>query len=123
MQFNLTHRCFFFATMLSLLLPLAVQAQVSLGNLPDWDGNSRFFSDEFPINHPSLSLNGFDCGSSSCDEGLGLKQILEETYNAETPVVRNVWTKSSTSRLRPTYPAPTPIVTCVATRNGWRRPS
>lgn len=54
---------------------------VTLNNLPSWTSNTRFFSDEYPIKHPSLSLNGFDCGSN-CSEGLGLKQILEEVYSS-----------------------------------------
>jgi hypothetical protein len=47
-------------------------------------GNTRFLSDYFDeVNHPSLSLNGFSCAESgtNCDNGLGLKEVLEKLTN------------------------------------------
>jgi hypothetical protein len=46
---------------LSLLLVPSALAQISLDDLPDAQGNNRFFSDEISqVTHPSLTLNGFD---------------------------------------------------------------
>ncbi len=42
------------------------------------------------VDHPSLTLNGFDSGP---DNGLGLKQILEKVYNTSDPTVEPVWDK------------------------------
>jgi hypothetical protein len=60
----------------SLLTAGITSAQtIMLDDLPPTTGNSRFFSDRFDVKHPSLSANGFDCGSL-CGNGLGIKQIL-----------------------------------------------
>ena len=54
-------------------------------NLPEWRGNTRFLTSHFPVKHPSLSLNGFDCGSD-CGNGYGLKQVLEK-YTARRRMI------------------------------------
>jgi len=76
-----------FAT-LSLVFAAPAAAQISLNNLPSWTGNDRFYSDVAAnVKHPSLSLNGFDSGTSG--HGLGLKQVLEQAYDGSSggPVV------------------------------------
>lgn len=61
-----------------------------LDDVPSNMENTRFFSDEYPVIHPSLTVNGFDCGND-CDKGLGIKQVLEEIYNSnETRIVQNI---------------------------------
>ena len=74
-----------------MLLLLASAAQPALAQsqtvvidcLPHWGANDRFRLPGARIWHPSLSLNGFDCGSN-CDIGYGLKQVLEKVYGAYT---------------------------------------
>ncbi len=69
-----------------MLLLITSAAQPALGQseevvvdcLPPWETNDRFMTATV-IKHPSLSLNGFDCGSN-CDIGYGLKQVLEKVY-------------------------------------------
>ena len=69
---------------LSLILCVPAMAQISVDDVPTWKNNDRFFtSPNFLSNlvkQPSLSVNGFDC-TGRCDEGLGLKQVLEETFS------------------------------------------
>lgn len=61
------------------------RAQLKLDSLPPSTGSSRFFEDRFAITHPSLSLNGFDCTTSTraagCSDGFGLRQVLERVYS------------------------------------------
>lgn len=85
---------FFLVTLLSLLLTtgISVGQTITLGDVPTATDNDRFFSDRFSVVHPSLSANGFDCGSN-CDEGLGLKQILEGVYNDQDDRFVNVYEK------------------------------
>ncbi len=65
----------------SSVLPALAQSQtVVIDCLPPWEANGRFL-DTTLVKHPSLSLNGFDCGSN-CNIGYGLKQVLEKTYGA-----------------------------------------
>ena len=60
-------------------------------NLPEWRGNTRFLTTHFPVKHPSLSLNGFDCGSD-CGNGYGLKQVLEKIYGtAQDDRMQGMW--------------------------------
>lgn len=67
-----------FLAMLVGLVPRVEAQTVTLNDLPSWEGNTRFATNVVSeVRHPSLSLNGFDCGSN-CDEGYGLKQILEQ---------------------------------------------
>ena len=54
------------------------QTPVVIDCLPPWEANGRFL-DTTLVKHPSLSLNGFDCGSN-CGIGYGLKQVLEKVY-------------------------------------------
>ncbi len=69
--------------LVSAAQPAIAQSQtVVIDCLPPWEANNRFGSETL-IKHPSLSLNGFDCGSN-CDIGYGLKQVLEKTYGADT---------------------------------------
>jgi len=64
----------------SLFFVQFATAQISLDDVPDTQGNSRFFSDEISqVTHPSLTLDGFDSGP---ENGLGLKQVLEERYSS-----------------------------------------
>ena len=66
---------------LSLVFVAPALAQISLTNMPSWTGNDRFYSDVIAeVKHPSLSLNGFDSGTSG--HGLGLKQVLKEAYSS-----------------------------------------
>ncbi len=63
------------------LVPVPALAQtqtVVIDCLPPWERNSRFRKSSW-IKHPSLSLNGFDCGDN-CAIGYGLKQVLENVY-------------------------------------------
>ena len=61
--------------------PALAQSQtVVIDCLPPWQTNDRFLQST-RIKHPSLSLNGFDCGSN-CAIGYGLKQVLEKVYGA-----------------------------------------
>ena len=60
-------------------------------DVPLGRGNARFFPvGVTPFQHPSLSINGFDCEASKtgCGSGLGLKQILEAVppSGSSTPV-------------------------------------
>lgn len=80
---------FLAVALVALATPSQSSAQLALNNLPNADGNSRFFTDRFPIKHPSLSLNGFDCGSQ-CGRGLGLRQVLNEAYGAPREEVLRV---------------------------------
>ncbi len=60
-------------------VPALAQTQmVVIDCLPPWKINDRF-GEMTLIKHPSLSLNGFDCGTN-CNIGYGLKQILEGVY-------------------------------------------
>ena len=71
----------------SITQPALAQSQtVVVDCLPPWEANDRFRQSTL-IKHPSLSLNGFDCGNN-CDIGYGLKQVLEKVYgaNQETEV-------------------------------------
>ena len=75
---------------LSVGLVRPVPAQpVTLTHLPPDAGNARFFRDAYPVQHPSLSLNGFDCrdAGGTCAHGLGLKQVLEKAYADRDPLV------------------------------------
>jgi hypothetical protein len=85
--------CALFAGSIALTTNPTHAQTITLNNLPDWTSNTRFFSDEYPIKHPSLSLNSFDCNASggNCDHGLGLKQVLEEVYNDNTFEVREAF--------------------------------
>ena len=64
-------------------------------DLPPTEGNGRFF----PLyvtstEHPSLSLNGFDCEATAtgCANGLGLRQILEAIQpGSAEPAIRDVY--------------------------------
>ena len=76
------------ATLLLLLLmasigqPVLAQSQtVIIDCLPPWEANGRFRQSTL-VKHPSLSLNGFDCGSN-CSIGYGLKQVLEKVYGGD----------------------------------------
>ena len=63
----------------SVAQPALAQSQtVVIDCLPPWETNDRY-GHPTRIKHPSLSLNGFDCGSN-CDIGYGLKQVLEKVY-------------------------------------------
>lgn len=73
---------------LSLVVTTTAAAQITLNNMPAWTGNSRFYNDVIAeVKHPSLTLNGFDSGTSG--HGLGLRQVLEQAYNGSSggPVV------------------------------------
>jgi hypothetical protein len=66
---------------ISLLLVPSASAQISLNDLPAAQGNSRFYGDVISgVKHPSLTLDGFDFGP---DNGLGVKQVLEEVYSGD----------------------------------------
>ena len=82
-------RTILLATISLIFVPSAI-AQISLNNLPSWQGNSRFYGDVISeVKHPSLTLNGFDSGP---DNGLGLKQVLEEVYSVSPDSsVKIVW--------------------------------
>lgn len=70
--------------LLGSLAASAAVAQVTLNNLPTWTGNTRFATSAVgEVRHPSLSLNGFNCGSA-CSKGYGLKQILEQVPGLST---------------------------------------
>jgi len=82
---------------LSLVLATSASAQISLDDLPEAQGNSRLYDDplEGPngnsvVEHPSLTLNGFDSEASN-SSSLGLKQVLEKVYNISDPTVVPVW--------------------------------
>ena len=74
------------AALLLLLIASAAQPAIAQSQavvidcLPPWEANGRFL-DTTLVKHPSLSLNGFDCGTN-CNIGYGLKQVLEKTYGA-----------------------------------------
>ncbi len=79
---------------------LAQSQTVVIDCLPSWQTNDRFRSETL-IKHPSLSLNGFDCGSN-CAIGYGLKQVLEKVYGATTEqevvrVFKNIVNKANDS--------------------------
>ena len=70
--------------LLSFLAASSASAQpltLDANDLPEWRGNTRFLTTHFPVKHPSLSLNGFDC-ASNCSQGYGLKQVLEKIYGS-----------------------------------------
>jgi hypothetical protein len=80
-----------------LLLAASASAQISLNDLPQAQGNSRFYDDPLKnpngnsvVEHPSLTLNGFDSEASN-SSSLGLKQVLEKVYNISDPTVVPVW--------------------------------
>jgi len=75
---------------ISLLFAPSTSAQISLDDLPEVQGNSRFYNDALSVvEHPSLTLDGFDSGP---DNGLGLKQVLEEVYSVSPDSsVKIVW--------------------------------
>ena len=77
---------FVYGLILFTLLGLSTRsafAQITLTDLPTWTSNTRFGTAAVSqVKHPSLSLNGFDCGND-CDLGYGLKQILEEAPTAD----------------------------------------
>lgn len=77
----------------SFTIPVS-SAQVSLPNLPSWTNNTRFATPAVSeVRHPSLSLNGFDCGSE-CWKGYGLKQVLQEVSGIDSdPTVEAVFEK------------------------------
>ena len=76
------------AAVLALALSVAsspVWAQASpcnlmLSNVPASVPNTRVTSDWLATQRPALSANGFDCADGNCDEGLGLKQIVEQAF-------------------------------------------
>jgi hypothetical protein len=73
---------------LSLFFVTSAAGQISLTDVPLWTGNDRFYNDVITqVKHPSLTLNGFDSGTSG--HGLGLKQVLEQAYDGSSggPVV------------------------------------
>ena len=82
--------------LLSFLAASSASAQpltLDANDLPEWRENTRSRTTHFPVKHPSLSLNGFDC-ASNCDHGLGLKQVLEKVYNApHDKRMRTTWKK------------------------------
>ena len=93
-----------------LLLLMASANQPALGQsqsqtvvidcLPPWEANGRFL-DTTLVKHPSLSLNGFDCGSN-CGIGYGLKQVLEKVYGANQDAgIQNVFKKIITQSNEP----------------------
>jgi len=66
---------------LSLVIVPSTSAQISLSDLPAWEGNDRFYNDVISeVKHPSLTLNGFDSGAPG--GGFSLKQVLEEVYSS-----------------------------------------
>ena len=73
-----------------------VPTTILLNDLPgeEWLKNTRAFTAAFSdVTQPSLSINGFDCGSN-CDIGLGLKQIIEDVYgDSPTPSIEAVHNK------------------------------
>lgn len=80
--------CFF--ALICLARTGIAHAQLNLPNLPSWTSNARFATPAVAqVKHPSLSFNGFDCGSS-CGIGLGLKQVLDKVVTLD-PLVRPIF--------------------------------
>jgi hypothetical protein len=87
--------------LVSLLTVGVASAQtITLDDLPPTTSNDRFYQDRLPVEHPSLSVNGFDC-DTDCDKGIGLKNILESIYNnqdeTQLRVYREILTKANKS--------------------------